>query len=86
MTHIHSCSGVHRPPEGQGRNGITRAQSRTRGGGGITIPPRLGVSRFTILSRCFCHVVFSILQMFLSCCFFYFASCLSSTAKLISLL
>ncbi len=27
----------------------------------ITIPPRLGVSRFTILSR-FCHVGFSVLQ------------------------
>ncbi len=41
-------SGVHRPPEGQGRNGVTRAQS-----GGITIHDFI-----TIL----CHVGFSILQ------------------------
>ncbi len=34
-------SGVHRRPEGQGRNGVTRAQSRTVGG---VVPPRLGVS------------------------------------------
>ncbi len=35
---------MHRPP-GQGRNGVTRAQSQTEGGGGV-VPPRPGVSRF----------------------------------------
>ncbi len=39
---------------------------------GVTIPPQLGVSRFY--------------HDFLSCWFFYFASCLSSTTKLIYLL
>ncbi len=31
---IPEISGVHRPPEGQGQNGVTRAQSWTGGGGG----------------------------------------------------
>ncbi len=49
-----SVSGVHRPPEGQRRNGVTRAQSQTGGGG-----PRSPSGRsITIL----CHVGFSILQ------------------------
>ncbi len=69
---IPEISGVHRPPEGQGQNGVTRAQSWTGGGGGgvarggrygknITI--FLEISQFTILSRFFCHVGFSILQV-----------------------
>ncbi len=31
---IPEISGVHRPPEGQGQNGVTRAQSWTGVGGG----------------------------------------------------
>ncbi len=41
-------SGVHRPPEGQGRNGVTR-------GGG---------TRFTILSRFFVILVFLFCKLF----------------------
>ncbi len=68
-------SGVHRPPVGEGRNGAKSAQSWTGGGGGgYVIPPQLGVSRFAILSRFFVMLSW----------FFYFASCLSITAKLIS--
>ncbi len=66
-------SGVHRPPEGQGRNGITRAQSRTPGGDHDS-PSARGIT------------IHDFITMFLSCCFFYFSSCLSITAKLISLL
>ncbi len=51
---------MHRPPEGQGRNGVTRAQSRT----GWFVPPRLGVSRFTILSRFFVMLVFLFCKLF----------------------
>ncbi len=53
---ITGSSGVHRPPVGQGRNGVMRARSWTGGVGGV--PPRLGVSRFTILSRFFVMFVF----------------------------
>ncbi len=49
-------SGVHRPPGGQERNGARRAQSWT--GRGDVVPPRLGVSRFAILSRFFVMLVF----------------------------
>ncbi len=53
---------MHRPPEGQERNGVTRAQSRTRGrgGGGEWMdwaglgdgfgPPRLGVGDMAKIS------------------------------------
>ncbi len=66
---IPEISGVHRPPEVQGQNGVTRAQSWT--GGGVARGERYGknitifleISRFTILSRFFCHVGFSILQV-----------------------
>ncbi len=53
---------------------VLRGHNRGPGGGGgvCVVPPRLGVSRFYRDS--------------LSCWFFYFASCLSITAKLISLL
>ncbi len=68
-------SGVHRPPGGQGQNGVRMAQSWTGGGGGVivvgvgdVVPPRLGLSQFYHNS--------------LSCWFFYFASCLSITANL----
>ncbi len=94
---------MHRPPEGQERNGVTRAQSRTRGrgGGGEWMdwaglgdgfgPPRLGVGDMAKIS----YQVFFYFFLYhdsrfyhdsLSCWFFYFASCLSITAKLISLL
>ncbi len=63
---------IHRPLVGQGWNGVTRAWSWTGGMGGV--PPRLGVSRFTIVSRFFVNVVFS-----------FFASCLSIKAKVIAL-
>ncbi len=53
---------MHRHPEGQGQNAVTRAQSQTGGWG-------YQDSRFYHDS--------------LSCWFFYFASCLSITAKLI---
>ncbi len=64
---LNSSSGVHRPPEGQGRNGITRAQSRTREGG-ITIHN----SRFTIhdFITIYCHVGFSICKFFYLFIFF----------------
>ncbi len=67
---IPEISGVHRPPEGQGQNGVTRAQSWT-GGGGVARGGRYGknINNFfrnitihnfiTIL----CHVGFSILQV-----------------------
>ncbi len=51
----------HRPPEGQVRNGVTRAQSRNLGG---VVPPRLGVSLFTILSRFFVMLVFLFCKLF----------------------
>ncbi len=54
-------SGVHRPPEGQGQNGVSRAQSR---GVGVVVPPRLGVSRFMILSRFFVMLVFLFCKLF----------------------
>ncbi len=67
---IPEISGVHRPPEGQGQNGVMRAQSWTGGGGWLGVGDMakisqfffLEISRFTILSR-FCHVGFSILQV-----------------------
>ncbi len=60
---------MHRLPGGQGRYGVMRAQSLTGGVGvGDVVPSRLGVSQFYHDS--------------LSCCFFYFASCLSITANL----
>ncbi len=51
----------HRPLEGQVRNGVTRAQSRNLGG---VVPPRLGVSLFTILSRFFVMLVFLFCKLF----------------------
>ncbi len=54
-----SVSGVHRPPEGQGRNGVTRAQSQTGGG------PRSPSARsITILSRFFVMLVFLFCKLF----------------------
>ncbi len=45
---IPEISGVHRPPEGQGQNGVTRAQSWTGGGGGC-----LGVGDMAKISQFF---------------------------------
>ncbi len=67
---IPEISAVHRPPEGQGQNGVTRAQSWT-GGGWLGVGDMAKISLFffffyitihnfiTIL----CHVGFSILQV-----------------------
>ncbi len=58
---IPEISGMHRPPEGQGQNGVTRAQSWT-GGGEISqfFFRNIMIHNFiTIL----CHVGFSILQV-----------------------
>ncbi len=71
---IPEISGVHRPPEGQGQNGVTRAQSWTGGGGGIWQKYHNFYFRNIMIHDS------------LSCWFFYFASCLSITDKLISLL
>ncbi len=56
--HISSISGMHRPLEGQGLNGVTRAQSRTWG----VVPPRLGDITIHNFITILCHVGFSILQ------------------------
>ncbi len=64
---IPEISGVHRPPEGQGQNGVTRAQSWT--GGGVARGGRYGknIKFRNIMIHNFitilCHVVFSILQV-----------------------
>ncbi len=70
---IPEISGVHRPPEGQGQNGVTRAQSWTGGGGGVSGGGRYGknitiflleISRFTILSRFFVMLAFLFCKLF----------------------
>ncbi len=53
---------MHRPPEGQGQNDATGAQSWARGG--FVVPPRLGVSRFMILSRFFVMLVLLFCKLF----------------------
>ncbi len=78
---IPEISGVHRPPEGQGQNGVTRAQSWT--GGGVARGGRYG-KNITIFFLKYHDSQFY--HDSLSCWFFYFASCLSITDKLISLL
>ncbi len=54
--YIYIYSGVHRPPEGQGRNGVTRAQS-----GGPRSPSTRGITIHDFI-KILCHVGFSILQ------------------------
>ncbi len=87
---LSNISGVHRPPEEQGRNGVTRAQSWMGVGGGVGVygfgPPRLRVGDMAKISLFFFLNMFHDFIDSLSCLFFYFASCLSITAKLISLL
>ncbi len=64
-------SGVHRPPEGQGRNGVTRAQSWTGGrgagggGGGGCSPSARGITIHDFITI-LCHVGSSILQALLA--------------------
>ncbi len=67
---IPEISGVHRPPEGQGQNGVTRAQSWT--GGGVAARGGRYGKNITIFFRnitihnfitILCHVGFSILQV-----------------------
>ncbi len=43
---IPEISGVHRPPEGQGQNGVTRAQSWTGGGGWLGVGDMAKISQF----------------------------------------
>ncbi len=66
---IPEISGMHRPPEGQGQNGVTRAQSWT-GGGWLGVGDMAKISQFffrNIMIHNFitilCHVGFSILQV-----------------------
>ncbi len=54
--YIYTYSGVHRPPEGQGRNGVTRAQS-----GGPRSPSTRSITIHDFI-KILCHVGFSILQ------------------------
>ncbi len=63
---IPEISGVHRPPEGQGQNGVTRAKSWTGGGWAIWQKYHffLEISRFTILSRFFVMLVFLFCKLF----------------------
>ncbi len=81
---LSNISGVHRPPEGHNRGW---------GWGGVGMygfgPPRLGVGDMANISQFFFFfrsIMFHDFIDSLSCWFFYFASCLSITAKLISLL
>ncbi len=64
LSNILGCSGR----RGGEWNGDRRAQSWTGGGGGLGLcdvaPPRLGVSRFTILSRFFVMLVFLFCKLF----------------------
>ncbi len=75
-------SGVHRPPEGQGQNGVMRAQSWTGGGGWLGIWVWSPSARGGRYGK---NIMFFFLY-YDSRFFVYFASCLSITAKLISLL
>ncbi len=67
---IPEISGVHRPPEGQGQNGVTRAQSWTGGGWRLGVADMAKISKFFFRNitihnfiRILCHVGFSILQV-----------------------
>ncbi len=68
---IPEINGVHRPPEGQGQNGVTRAQSWTGevwlavgDMAKISLFYFLEISRFTILSRFFVMLVFLFCKLF----------------------
>ncbi len=58
---INLDSGVNRPPEGQGQNGVTRAQSQTEGVAGPRSPSARSITTHNFI-KILSHVVFSILQ------------------------